>query len=82
MFVLFFFGFIVKKNGAHRYRAGRLFLRPRKKREKSFSKPLDKLFGRVYNMHNSFTKEAPLMTVNKFFYYFAQGCPSFVKSEI
>lgn len=36
-------------------------------------------------MQKSFTKEEPVMTANKFFYYFyyfAQGCPSFVKSDV
>ena len=35
-------------------------------------------------MHNSFTKEDTAVTVKGYFYYFfyfAQGCPSFVNSD-
>lgn len=51
-------------------------------KSKFFKKAIDKRKNRAYNVGNNITKEKVAMTASKFFYYFAKGCPSFVKSEM
>ena len=49
--------------------------------EKIFKKLLTNVKFRRIMCNNKFAKGGVVMFVNKFFYYFNMGCPSFVKNE-